>query len=184
MTVTGRVRRSPVPEQCWTCLEQVVERSEREEDRLGERGIWLDRVEQHVNRRRSAYRERQLSQPLRRLRADRDGADERARLRVGEDPEEAVALRLLVRREPRRVAERPPRRDVAVAVRPPHRRHLGIGEDAGRDRAIFGLRLATTHVGGRDACLVLADVREQRNAGDVEMTRRRQHYLLLHSQLR
>ena len=54
------------------------ELEDRVEDRLGERRIRLDRVEQDVDRNLGAYGERQLSEPLAGLRPDRDGADENA----------------------------------------------------------------------------------------------------------
>src|SRR5581483_10191328 len=117
-----------------------------------------------VDRRLRPHRERQLAEPLRRLRADGDGADERALVRVGEEADEAVALRPLVGGEPRRRRELPACGD---ALGDADRRDLGVGEDAGRDRAVVGPDVAAREVGGRDARLVLADVGEERDAGDV-----------------
>ena len=87
--------------------------------------------------------------------------------RIGEEAQEARPRRLLVRREPRHRVELDARRDEAVAVGPPHRRDLGIGEDAGGDRAVVGPRALPAEIGGGDARLVLPDVREERDAVDV-----------------
>ena len=55
----------------------------------------------------------------------------------------------------------------AVAVRAADGRDLGVGEDPGRDRAVVGLAAATGHVRRSHPRLVLADVRELRDAGHV-----------------
>src|SRR2546422_8443725 len=49
------------------------------------------------------------------------------------------SLRPLVRREAGRGGELPARRD---ALRPSHGRHLGGGEDTGRNRTVVGLHVA------------------------------------------
>src|SRR5581483_11185585 len=103
-----------------------------------------------VDRRLRPHRERQLAEPLRRLRADGDGADERALVRVGEEADEAVALRPLVGGEPRRRRELPACGD---ALGDADRRDLGVGEDAGRDRAVVGPDVAAREVADRPHAL-------------------------------
>src|SRR5262249_40080056 len=111
--------------------------------------------------------ERQLAEPLSRLRADGHGADKGVLPRVGEEAEEAWPRGLLVRREPRDAVELDSGGDEGVAVRPPHGPDLGGGEDAGGDGAVVGLRAALAEIGGGDARLVLPDVRELRDAVDI-----------------
>ena len=74
------------------------ELAQREEDAFAEGGVGLDHVEQHLDRRLGADRERQLLEPLARLGADGDRAREDPPLRVGDDLDEAGALRPLVGR--------------------------------------------------------------------------------------
>src|SRR5690348_3804577 len=52
----------------------VAQLLDSEEDRFRERRIRLDRVDEDLDRRRAPHRERQLAEPLRRLRADADRA--------------------------------------------------------------------------------------------------------------
>src|SRR5207247_6904625 len=114
--VTIAVRTSPSTKE--SLRERVRELPEGEEDRLREGRIRLDRVEQDVHGGRRAHRQRQLAEPLRRLRADGDGADEDALRRVGEDPDEAVALGPLVGREAGCRGQLPTGGDEPVAFRP------------------------------------------------------------------
>ena len=66
------------------------------EDALGEGRVRLDRVEERLDLDLGADRQRELPEPLRGLRPDADGADEDAPARVGEDADEALALRPLI----------------------------------------------------------------------------------------
>src|SRR5438874_7769681 len=86
--------------------ERVIELARREEERLGEGRVGLDRVEQHVERDLGANRERELLEPLPRLRADRDGADEHPPLRIGGQLHESLPARPLVSARARRRLER------------------------------------------------------------------------------
>ena len=117
-------------------------------------------------RRLAPHGERQLPEPLRRLRADGDRADEHALLRVGEEPRRSrrasAARRSRAAASPS--APSAPRRSSLRSVPPSRPR---VGED--RRPGSRGSRpsLSARHVCGGDARLVLADVREERDAGDV-----------------
>ena len=119
-------------------LEHVDELPKCKEDRLRERRIGLDRVDENVDRRRASHSKRQLPQPLGRLRTDSDGANKHALRGICGDANEAVTLRPLVRRQARRGLEshRAETRSSPSFVRPWRPR---VGEDPGRDHAVVRL---------------------------------------------
>ena len=71
--VTIAVRTSPSTVE--SLRQRVGQLAERQEDRVGEGRVGLDRVEQDVDRRLRPYREGELPEPLGRLRADRTALD-------------------------------------------------------------------------------------------------------------
>ena len=110
--------------------------------------------------------ERQLAEPLPRLRPDGDRPDEDAALAVGRELHEAGPLRALVRREPP-ADDVVARGDHAVALQLADRRDLRIGEHGRRDRAVVGGDVAARDVRRGDARLVLAEVRQEPDPGGV-----------------
>src|SRR5690348_14384998 len=94
----------------WRSLRELsLQLLQGEEDALREGRIGLDRVEDGLHRHLRPDRERELPEPLGRLRPDAYGTDEDACPRVGEDAHESVPRRLLVRREARQGAQLDPR---------------------------------------------------------------------------
>ena len=75
-------------------------------------------------------RQRELADPLARLRPHGDRADEHAAAGVGEELDEAGPLRLLEGGGPRHVPDVPLGRDGALTARVADGRDLGVGEDA------------------------------------------------------
>ena len=148
------------------CGDLAAEQLERVEVDLREGRERLDRVEQHVERDAGADRERRLLQPLARLRAERVGAGQR--LAVAEQRQEAVALGVgaRVRLGLRDLGSAAP---VALNARlgRADRRGLRVGEDDARHRVVVRLARLAEDVRGDDLALVLADVGELPDAGDV-----------------
>src|SRR5205823_6962471 len=95
------------PSTCRMLRQLIGELADGEEDRLREGRVGLDRVDEDVDRRLGPYGERELPEPLGRLRADRDRAGEHTPLAIREKAHEAVPLRPLVRREARRGGQLP-----------------------------------------------------------------------------
>src|SRR5581483_8847020 len=127
--------------------------------------VRLDRVPEDVDRDLRADRERDLLQPLAGLRADGDRADEDAPRRVGDQADEAAATRGFVGRV---AGNRPPLGlHQTVAARRSDRGDRRVGEGDARNRAVVGSQIAAGRVLRGDPGLVLPDVREHGDAGDV-----------------
>jgi hypothetical protein len=127
----------------------------------------LDRVAEDVNGHLRPHGERELADPLARLRADGGGADQHAAAGIGVQLQDPRSLRVLERPRARDGLELPGGRGGVLPGGVAHRRHLGIGEDGGGNRAVVGAGVQPGDVRRCDPPLVLADVREERDAGDV-----------------
>src|SRR5436189_669639 len=96
------------PSMCVSLRELALQLLQGVEDALGEGRVRLDRVEERLDLDLGADRERELAEPLGRLRTDADCPDEPALPWVGEDANRALALRPTVSREARDGSGREP----------------------------------------------------------------------------
>ena len=130
-----------------------------------EGGEWLDRVGQDLDRYAGANRQRRLLKPLASFGAEGVGADQAGA--VGEQGQEPVAVGIRARVRLGLRQFRQSRCSAEGAVGRASGCRLRVGEDDPRDGVVVGLAWLAQDVRRDDVALVLPDVGERPDAGDI-----------------